>query len=216
MSGYRMRKQETLPPISTPSAEPGGDERGSPLLRALLRRRGLLGLIVGWGCGLATVGLGALAVVATGLFDVTAIHPHSNLTAWATHETMIRAERRLSRGVAVPAAFTAAQRSEGFRQYDAECAMCHGGPGVARQGWVDGMTPTPPYITDSARRWSPAELYSIVGEGVKMTGMPAWRAKSSSADIWSLVAFLEILPDLTPQDYARMRAAAAPAGKTRS
>ena len=188
------------------------------MLRALRRRRGLLGLIVGWGAGLATIGLGALLVVATGSFDVTAIHPHSNLTAWATHETMIRAEQRLSRAIPAPSAFTAAQRTEGFRQYDAECAMCHGGPGVPRQGWVDGMTPTPPYITDSARRWSPRELYCIVGDGVKMTGMPAWRAKISSAEIWSLVAFLEILPDLTPQDYARMRAAAAtaPAGKTRS
>jgi hypothetical protein len=68
------------------------------------------------------------------------------------------------------------------------------------------MTPTPPYLEDAARRWRPEELYWIVGQGVKMTAMPAWGETRSNGQVWDLVAFLEALPDLTTADYARMRA----------
>jgi hypothetical protein len=83
--------------------------------------------------------------------------------------------------------------------------MCHGGPGVERGKWVDGMTPTPPYLLDAARVWSRRDLYWIVGNGVKMTGMPAWRATRPDAEVWDVVGFLEVLPCLSASDYRRLR-----------
>jgi len=71
------------------------------------------------------------------------------------------------------------------------------------------MTPTPPYLLDSARRWTPGQLYYVVDHGVKMTGMPAWGEVLSQQDVWRVVAFLEALPHLSATDYARMRAAQA-------
>ncbi|HKT53815.1 MAG TPA: cytochrome c, partial [Caulobacteraceae bacterium] len=115
--------------------------------------------------------------------------------------------RLRARAVKAPARFSEAEVGAGFHAYDAECVMCHGAPGVAREPWVSGLTPTPPFLIDSARRWDAAQLYWIVGEGVKMTAMPAWRTTQTSNDIWNLVAFLEVLPDLSPADYARMRVA---------
>ncbi len=96
--------------------------------------------------------------------------------------------------------------------------MCHGGSGVARAAWVQGLTPTPPYLLDAPRRWTPAQLYWIVGQGIKMTAMPAWRLTRTQGEAWNLVAFLEILPYLSARDYARMRAAdtaIAPSARTR-
>jgi len=67
------------------------------------------------------------------------------------------------------------------------------------------MNPSPPYLLDQSRRWTPNQLFWIVRNGVKMTGMPAWGLTQSDAEVWNLVAFLEAMPDLAPADYQKMR-----------
>lgn len=176
-----------------------------PKIALTPRSAGVAGFVAGCAaCALAGLAVASI-IVGFGAFDISAIHPHGALTDWAIHTTMIHAEQRRSAPISAPQ-FTPADVAAGARAYDADCAMCHGGPGVARASWTAGMTPTPPYLVDSARRWSAPELYSIVADGVKMTAMPAWRVSRSSRTIWSLVAFLEALPNLSPQDYARMKA----------
>jgi hypothetical protein len=49
----------------------------------------------------------------------------------------------------------------------------------------------------------------VVGNGVKMTAMPSWSATRTKGQIWDLVAFLEAMPYLSADDYARMRERAA-------
>lgn len=163
--------------------------------------------------GLLAVGLGAVVVVEGGLFNATASTPHIPLVAVVTHQAFVRSVQVRAKAMKAPTApFTPAQVAAGFGDYDGACAACHGGPGVARADWASGMTPTPPYLEDAARRWRAEELYWIVGQGVKMTAMPAWTETRTDAQLWDLVAFLEALPYLTAADYARMRAAAAGRG----
>ena len=71
------------------------------------------------------------------------------------------------------------------------------------------MNPTPPYIVDAGRRFSPAQLHWIISRGVKMTGMPAWRGVETPAQTWDVVAFLEALPYLDQGAYRRVVAKAA-------
>lgn len=171
------------------------------------KRDWALKLFIGWLAGLASVAIAALLYMQSGLFDATAFQPHFPPIAWATHYTMIQSMRLRAHMITAPAAFTPAQVQAGFHAYDTECVMCHGGPGVAREAWVSGLNPTPPFLMDVSHRWNAAQLYWVVGEGVKMTAMPAWRTTQTSDDIWNLVAFLKALPDLSAADYARMRAA---------
>jgi mono/diheme cytochrome c family protein len=154
----------------------------------------------------AAMGLGALVVIDTGLFDATAETPHSFPVAWATHMAMIRSVQLRARAIRTPGPFTADQVAAGARRYAQDCALCHGAPAVDRQPWIRGMNPTPPYLLDAARRWSAPQLYWIIARGVKMTGMPAWDETRSSTDIWLIVGFLEALPALSPADYARLSA----------
>jgi mono/diheme cytochrome c family protein len=161
--------------------------------------------VLAWAGGLATVGAGALAVVLTGAFNTTASTPHPAPIAWATHLTMTNAVRREARRLPDPPSFTTGDVLAGARTYDANCAMCHGGPGVARATWLAGMTPTPPFLLDAARNWTPKELFWIVRYGVRMTGMPAWDRTLSQRDVWNLVAFLDALPSMSAADYASAR-----------
>jgi mono/diheme cytochrome c family protein len=172
------------------------------------RRRDLaVAFVLGGFAAMACAGIGALVVIESGLFNATATTPHLRIVGWAAHSAFIHSVRVRSGDVQAPARFSEAEVTAGFHRYDADCAMCHGAPGVPRAPWVRGMTPTPPFLLDAARRWTPAQLYWIVGRGIKMTAMPAWSETRSDGQIWDTVAFLEALPRLSPADYARMKAA---------
>jgi mono/diheme cytochrome c family protein len=168
-------------------------------------RAGLLGWVAGGATALVVGVTGALVVIYGGLFDAAASTPHLPIVAWATHSAMKSSVRVRAQGIAAPATFTQAQVLAGLADYDRSCAACHGGPGVARARWAGDMTPTPPYLLDAARRWTPAQLDWIVDNGVKMTAMPAWGEIRSPQQVWDLVAFLEALPNLSRADYARLR-----------
>jgi len=153
----------------------------------------------------AAFGAAGFAIVGLGWFDVAASSPHSRLVYWITHTTMVRSVQAQSRSVVAPRRFTAAQAARGFRAYDGECVMCHGGPGVPRAAWVSGITPTPPYLLDAAREWTPSQLKIIISNGLKMTAMPAWNVRHPDAQSWDIVAFVEQLRGMTPARYAQMR-----------
>ena len=173
------------------------------------RGRGLA-FLAGIATAAAASGLGALALVQFGLFDTAATKPDEFLFSWAAHATF-QHSTRMRTHIRAPAHFTPAQVRAGLAQYQADCVMCHGGPGVAQATWVRGLNPPPPYILDTAYRWTPAQLDDILEDGVKMSAMPAWGETRSHDEIWSLVAFLEALPNLSAADYARMAQTTPPA-----
>lgn len=151
----------------------------------------------------AIVGMG---VIFGGWYDVSARKPHGLATSWILHTTMIHSIHARAHYQSAPEQFSTEQVHEGFGLYEDHCAMCHGGPGIARPKWVMGLEPTPPYLLDAAQRWSPAELRFVIKHGVKMTAMPAWGLSLSEEDITSLVAFVENLPAIGPSQYRAMRA----------
>lgn len=151
------------------------------------------------------VPLGAVAFVKSGLYNVAASHPHSKLTWWLTHETMIHSARRHADGIAPPARLTVPQVVGGFCTYETHCVACHGAPAIAREPWVAGMEPQPPYLLDVTSTWTPAQLFWIVKHGIKMTGMPSWRDSLSDRQIWDVVAFIEAQRRLPPQTYGKWR-----------
>jgi cytochrome c553 len=157
-----------------------------------------------------------LGYVRSGLFDVAASHPHSKIVEWLTHETMIHSVKRRARNLSSSNPIRSAQAVPGFCQYEAHCVTCHGAAAVGRERWVNGMNPPPPYLLDMSRRWSPGDLEWIVANGIKMTGMPAWRETMTDVEIRDVVAFLEAMPKMPPQTYLRWRSAELCAQSNRS
>jgi mono/diheme cytochrome c family protein len=157
---------------------------------------------------IAAGGLAALLYLELGGFNIAAAMPHTALTYWLTKTTMVRSVKLRTRDITAPTGFSQAQVLAGFRIYDARCVSCHGAPGLdARDRAMDGMTPPPPYLIEAAHEWSPAELYWIIRNGVKMTGMPAWDRACTDQETWQLVAFLEALPHMPSTGYRDLRAA---------
>jgi mono/diheme cytochrome c family protein len=171
----------------------------------------LVAYVLGGLSALAAAALGGLLYIAVGGFNVSATRPHNALTQWVTKTMMVHSVKLRARGVAAPRAFDQAQVLAGFRIYEARCVGCHGAPGVAPgEAWSAGLTPVPPTLVGAPREFTPAELYWIIKNGVKLTGMPAWDRECSEPELWRLVAFLEALPRLPSTAYRDLRATAAP------
>lgn len=181
-------------------------------MRAMLRRLFACRLFTGWLLGIGTVliaaALAGALILFGGLYDTSAKTEHQKIVAWAIHQTMIHSVQRRARALG-PLPATASFWS-GAREYEAHCLSCHGGPGMDRAHWTKAMLPTPPFLVDASSHWSRRELYNIVHDGVKMTGMPAWGEVESDRQISDVVAFLQVTPKLTPQQFqqviARVRA----------
>ncbi len=171
-----------------------------------VRRKSLI-LAFSGGLAAASViaGIGALTTVVFGLYNTAALSPHTKPVSWALHKTFKQSVKLRSRHIVAPARFTQAQVISGFKQYQADCMMCHGGPGIARADWVKGLEPTPPFLLDAGKRWSAAELDYILEDGVKMSAMPSWGATRTADQIWSIVAFLKALPGISPRQFAVMQ-----------
>jgi hypothetical protein len=67
------------------------------------------------------------------------------------------------------------------------------------------MEPSPPYLLDATSKWTPEQLFWIVKNGIKMTGMPSWRNSMSDRQIWDVVAFIEATRRLPPRTYGKWR-----------
>lgn len=167
-------------------------------------------LLVGWLLGIGSVVLAAAIVGAylmLGGYNAAANSQHSKALAWAVHKTMTNSVRRRAAAMPQPS-FSEAALVDGMREYQEHCVACHGGPGVDRARWASAMLPTPPFLVGASQRWSRGELYTIVHDGVKMTGMPAWGEIVPGKRIEDVVTLLQAMPKLTPDQFARLRARA--------
>ena len=63
------------------------------------------------------------------------------------------------------------------------------------------MLPPPPDLAAQIRPWRDRELFWIVKNGIKYTGMPAWVAQDRDDEVWAMIAFLRRLPALDAHSY---------------
>lgn len=159
--------------------------------------------------GAVTVTL-ATAMTAASLFTVSARDPHWDLTTKVVESFRRWSIATQAAGIQVPALGDRAQLIQGVVHYHAHCGVCHGGPGYEAGDIGQGMYPRPANLKDVAIRHTPAELFWIVKNGIKMTGMPAW-ADHGDEELWPVVALLTAFPTMTPEVYAQLVAEGRPA-----
>jgi mono/diheme cytochrome c family protein len=88
------------------------------------------------------------------------------------------------------------------------CANCHGGPGVGWAKFSEGLNPGPPDLKEAAAELAPREVFWVVKNGIRMTGMPSFGMIGVKDDeLWKIAAFVKALPKVTDADYAGWTAA---------
>ncbi|PKO94198.1 MAG: cytochrome C [Betaproteobacteria bacterium HGW-Betaproteobacteria-10] len=160
-----------------------------------------------------TLALGAfssVALIQSGALDFAADAPHSEtvtgLITWAREQSI----RRAAADLVPPSDLSDPDRvRRGAGNYEAMCAQCHLVPGVSNSELRQGLYPAPPNLLEVANAANAdARRFWIIKHGIKASGMPAW-SKSGMEDgpIWDLVAFVKVLPGLSPEAYKSQVAA---------
>lgn len=97
--------------------------------------------------------------------------------------------------------------SEARAHWADHCAACHAndGSGVIPMG-QHMYPPAPDMRKDATQKKSDGELFYIIQNGIRLTGMPAWGtgAKHDEQDSWKLVRLIRHLPKLTAEEQREM------------
>jgi mono/diheme cytochrome c family protein len=157
-------------------------------------------LLAALGVTLAIVAVGASAIY-LGAYDFAADVPHTQPVYWLLEEARERSIEVRAKGITVPSDLSDPKRVQlGAGHYAEICAGCHLAPGMKRTEIARGLYPRAPELRRETDL-TPAEEFWVVKHGLKMTGMPAWGVTHSDEQLWDIVAFLQKLPELTPEQY---------------
>jgi len=139
----------------------------------------------------------------SGIYNVAATDPHWKLTGSVLRFARERSIAYHSQGIEAPLSTDEGQIAHGFEHYQETCRLCHGAPGRSSEEFAGGLYPSPPYLPsgDVQKDTTRPELFWIVKNGIKMTGMPAFGKHHEDRDLWNIVAFVQKIPDITPEAY---------------
>jgi mono/diheme cytochrome c family protein len=113
---------------------------------------------------------------------------------------------RSARDMRNPVPLTPQVLAEGREHFADHCAICHGNDGSGDTEVGRGLYPRAPDMRQPATQSLPdGELFYIIENGVRLTGMPAWGSHEGTDDSWHLVHFIRHLPKLTPAELEEMK-----------
>jgi mono/diheme cytochrome c family protein len=118
--------------------------------------------------------------------------------------TMIPAADRRLRN---PEPATSENIRSGLEHWADHCASCHGNDGAGDTELGRGLYPPAPDMRQAAtQHLTDGELFYIIENGVKLTGMPAWGTgtEEGARSTWHLVQFVRRLPSLSAAELAEM------------
>ena len=95
--------------------------------------------------------------------------------------------------------------SEARAHFADHCATCHGNDGSGKTEIGQNLYPKPPDMRQSeTQNLTDGQIYSIIHNGIRLTGMPAWGGPGKDDDSWKLVLFIRHLPQMNPQEMKEM------------
>lgn len=90
----------------------------------------------------------------------------------------------------------------GLAHFKANCGACHAGSAVdLRAEFAHGLNPSPPSLTSAeVSALSDGEIFWVVSNGIRGTGMPGFAPTHSAEEIWKIVSFVRHLPELSANE----------------
>lgn len=166
-----------------------------PVLKAFLL---LLGLAVVIG------GVGLWYFVSSG---VSAKEQPGRIEEFMARGVRNMAIARRAKSLTNPVEYSGEIIAEGRAHFADHCATCHANDGSGNTEMGRGMWPKVPDMRlAQTQNLSDGELFWIIENGIRFTGMPAWGTgtKDSETASWHLVHFIRRLPKLTPEELEEM------------
>lgn len=146
-----------------------------------------------------------LSVVFGGFINVGVQSGHPAAVEWVLRTTMENSVQNHAEDIEVPDTLNL-DDVKFYRQfyghYSAACQTCHAAPGVPADPWMV-IYPEAPDLTkpETVQKWSTEELFWIIKNGIKDTGMMALGPTHPEKAVWGVTAFVEALPEMSPEEY---------------
>jgi mono/diheme cytochrome c family protein len=163
---------------------------------------------------LAIVGIASAATVLySGIVNVAADEPHSPMVYWMLEQVRENSIEKASENIKVPNLDDPEMLLSGGVDYNFMCSSCHLKPGQKESDMSVGLYPAPPNLSveheehqdenkhDEDKNAEARKHFWLIKHGVKASGMPAWGKTHDDKRIWAMVAFIQKLPELTPEQY---------------
>ena len=154
---------------------------------------------------------GVLIVISLMRFNLTALpEPGKAETRVANLAKRILIYRASRRGIPPRQLDIKASVDNGSTHYGLECSICHGTDGHSQAPLGRWMYPRPADLTSKqVQSYSDQELFWIIQNGIRFTGMPAFGKVESPDHIWDLVNYVRTLPGERHTENSTANSAAA-------
>ncbi len=151
----------------------------------------LITFVIGLVIGIVLLPICALVYILLGRAPVSTAAPPLPLERWLASTALhARISHEAPRQPALPASED--NLVAGARIYGEHCAVCHGMSGQPKTATAKGMFPPPPQllhgkgVTDDP----PGETYWKAANGIRLTGMPAYRGSLTDSQLWQVSQML--------------------------
>lgn len=158
--------------------------------------------------------VGVLLVLAVLVIGAAAGLLRTGMSARPEPSALEAAAARAVRRWAMPAAARDARNplvagdrilAEGRAHFADHCASCHANDGSGRTALGRGLYPRAPDLRGhETQRLTDGELFHVIENGIRLTGMPAWGGAGRPEESWKLVHFIRHLPRLTDEELHEM------------
>jgi mono/diheme cytochrome c family protein len=163
---------------------------------------------------LAAGGIGTAIVVVAALGAILALR--GGISARAEPSAFEARIARMLRSWAIPSDAREATNpipasprvlAAGLAHFADHCATCHANDGSGRTAIGRNLYPRAADMRrPETQSLTDGELFYIIENGVRLTGMPAWGGPGTAEGSWHLVHFIRHLPNLTADEKAQMEA----------
>src|SRR6266436_1334320 len=93
--------------------------------------------------------------------------------------------------------------AQGRAHFAEHCAFSHGNNGDGKTVVNEGLYPPAPDLRETITQdLSDGEIFSIIQNGIRFTGMPGWGGEDG--ENWKLVLFIRHLLELSPEELKLM------------
>ena len=160
---------------------------------------GAVGIIV-------IAGLSGLIFLKTGANGFSARSEPSFLEMFAAEQARSMSMPKSAKNRSNPIGKSKEVLDDAMAHWADHCAVCHGNDGSGQVDMGRQMYPHAPDMRkERTQRLTDGELFYIIENGIRLSGMPAWGGSEvGERDSWKLVHFIRHLPDLSQAEITQM------------
>jgi mono/diheme cytochrome c family protein len=153
------------------------------------------------------IGLAGLVYLKTGSHGFSAHDKPMGIEKFAAVQARLMAMPSDAKNKQNPVPKSAEVIAEGRAHWADHCATCHANNGSGETEMGKNMYPPAPDMRQGdTQELTDGELFYVIENGVRLSGMPAWGtgSREDQESSWKLVRFIRHLPNISPEEISEM------------